>query len=175
MKRLALLLACTAILAACSSTPKNQVPITEAGGGAPPSSGNTGPSTGNIQQVQAMTPDEELMQGQLAKRSIYFDLDSFVVKEEFRPIVEAHSAFMKRNQGRKVMIEGNTDERGSREYNLALGQKRAEAVKSMLRVMGVGETQLEAVSYGEERPKSTGHDESAWAENRRADIVYPIK
>jgi len=170
MKRLALLLACTAILAACSSTPKTQAPITEAGSG---SSGNSGPSTGTIPPVVAMTPDEELMTGQLAKRSIYFDLDSFVVKEEFRPIVEAHAAFMKRNAGRKVMIEGNTDERGSREYNLALGQKRAEAVKSMLRVMGVGETQLEAVSYGEERPKAPGHDESAWAENRRADIVYP--
>jgi peptidoglycan-associated lipoprotein len=172
MKRLALLLACTAILAACSSTPKTQVPITEAGSGSS-STGNAGPNTGTIQTVPAMSADEELMTGVLAKRSIYFDLDSFVVKDDFRPIVEAHSSFMKRNAGRKVMIEGNTDERGSREYNLALGQKRAEAVKSMLRVMGVGETQLEAVSYGEERPKSAGHDESAWAENRRADIVYP--
>jgi peptidoglycan-associated lipoprotein len=172
MKRLALLLACTAILAACSSTPKTAVPITEAGSGAS-STGNTGPTTGNIPPVVAMSPDEELMKGVLAKRSIYFDLDSFVVKDEYRPVVEAHADFMKRNPGRKVMIEGNTDERGSREYNLALGQKRAEAVKSMLKVMGVRETQLEAVSYGEERPKSTGHDESAWADNRRADIVYP--
>ena len=113
------------------------------------------------------------MKGELAKRSIYFDLDSFVIKDEFRAVVEAHAAFMKRNPGRKVVIEGNTDERGSREYNLALGQKRAEAVKSMMRVLGVPEVQVEAVSFGEERPKATGHDETAYAENRRSDISYP--
>ncbi|HEX4329354.1 MAG TPA: peptidoglycan-associated lipoprotein Pal [Burkholderiales bacterium] len=170
MKRLVLLLICAAALAACSATPKTQAPITDA---RPATSGGGGPSTGEIPRVNAPNADEELMQGVLAKRSIYFDLDSFVVKDEFRPVVEAHAGFMKRNPGRKVVIEGNTDERGSREYNLALGQKRAEAVKSMLRVLGVGETQLEAISYGEERPKATGHDETAWAENRRADISYP--
>jgi peptidoglycan-associated lipoprotein len=172
MKRLVLPILCAAVMAACSSTPKTAVPITDAGSGGG-GSGNNGASTGDIPRVQAMTPDEELMSGQLAKRSIYFDLDSFVVKDEYRPVVEAHAGFEKRNPGRKVMIEGNTDERGSREYNLALGQKRAEAVKSTLRVLGVPETQLEAVSYGEERPKAAGHDETSWAENRRADIVYP--
>jgi len=171
MKRLVLLLICAVALTACSSTSKTQAPITDAKSGTTPT--DNGTSGTAIQQVQAPNADEELMQGVLAKRSIYFDLDSFVVKDEFRPIVEAHAAFMKRNPGRKVVIEGNTDERGSREYNLALGQKRAEAVKSMLRVIGVGETQLEAISYGEERPKEAGHDEAAWAQNRRADISYP--
>lgn len=171
MKRYALPLLCAAVLAACSSNKpvaptRDATPTTNNGG-------NSGADTGRINTVQAPSADEELMQGVLAKRSIYFDLDSFVVKDEYRPVVEAHAGFMKRNPGRKVVIEGNTDERGSREYNLALGQKRAEAVKSTLRVLGVQETQLEAISYGEERPKATGHDESSWAENRRADITYP--
>lgn len=172
MKRLIILALCAATLAACSSTPTTPAKIEDA---KPATGAGTDPNAnaGRIPEVRAPSADEELMSGVLAKRSIYFDLDSFVVKEEFRSVVEAHAAFMKRNPGRKVTLEGNTDERGSREYNLALGQKRSEAVKSMLKVMGVPETQLEAISYGEERPKSAGHDESAWAENRRADIVYP--
>jgi peptidoglycan-associated lipoprotein len=171
MKRLIILALCAATLAACSSTPTTPAKIEDAKPAT--TGGDPGPSTGNISTVQASNPDEELMKGVLANRSIYFDLDSFVVKEEFRPVVEAHAAFMKRNPGRKVTLEGNTDERGSREYNLALGQKRSEAVKSMLKVLGVPESQLEAVSFGEERPQMTGHDEASWAKNRRADIVYP--
>ena len=173
MKRLIILALCAATLAACSSSPsKDAAPISDAKGGGS-TAPNPGPNTGTIQTVPAGNAEEELMKGVLANRSIYFDLDSFVVKDEYRNIVEAHAAFMKRNPGRKVVLEGNTDERGSREYNLALGQKRSEAVKSMLKVLGVPETQLEAISYGEERPQESGHDESAWAKNRRADIVYP--
>jgi len=171
MKRLIILALCAATLAACSST-QPSAPVTDSKTPTPGGTDNSA-NTGTVTTVQANNPDEELMKGVLAKRSIYFDLDSFVVKEEFRPTVEAHANFMKRNPGRKVVLEGNTDERGSREYNLALGQKRAEAVKSMLKVLGVPEGQLEAISYGEERPKATGHDETAWAENRRADISYP--
>jgi peptidoglycan-associated lipoprotein len=172
MKRLIILALCAATLAACSSTPTSTAPVVDS---KPATGSGTDPNAnaGRIPEVRAPSADEELMSGVLAKRSIYFDLDSFVVKEEFRPVVEAHASFMKRNPGRKVTLEGNTDERGSREYNLALGQKRAEAVKSMLKVLGVPEGQLEAVSYGEERPQATGHDEAAWAQNRRADIVYP--
>ncbi len=109
----------------------------------------------------------------LARRSIYFDFDSFVVRDEFRPTVEAHSRYLLANPTRRVVIQGNTDERGSREYNLALGQKRAEAVRRAMTTLGVPDTQMEAVSFGEERPRATGTDEASFAENRRADLVYP--
>lgn len=108
----------------------------------------------------------------LAKRSIYFDLDSFVVKDEFKSIIDAHSQYLIAHPDRKVIIQGNTDERGGSEYNLALGQKRAEAVRRALSLLGVPDGQMEAVSFGKEKPKATGRDESAWAENRRADIAY---
>jgi peptidoglycan-associated lipoprotein len=110
--------------------------------------------------------------GVLAKRSVYFDYDSFIVKDEFKPVVEAHAKYLATNKGRKIVIQGNTDERGGREYNLALGQKRAEAVRKSLSVLGVSETQMEAVSFGKEKPKANGSDEAAWAENRRADLAY---
>ena len=108
----------------------------------------------------------------LANRSVYFDFDAYVVKDEFAPVVSAHSKYLSGHKDRKVIIQGNTDERGGSEYNLALGQKRAEAVRKSLSVMGVAETQMEAVSLGKEKPKAAGHDEAAWAQNRRADIVY---
>ena len=103
-------------------------------------------------------------------RVIYFDFDSYVVKDEFRPIVEAHAKLLKNNPGAKEVAEGHTDERGGSEYNLALGQKRAEAVVQQMKVLGVGDSQLEAVSYGKERPAVDGHDESAWAKNRRVEL-----
>lgn len=108
----------------------------------------------------------------LSKRSVFFDYDSFVVKEEFRALVEAHARFLLANPKMKILIQGNTDERGSREYNIALGQKRADAVKNMLMLLGVKDEQLESVSLGEEKPRNTDHDEAAWAENRRGDILY---
>ena len=103
-------------------------------------------------------------------RVIYFDFDSYVVKDEFRPIVEAHAKLLKANSSAKEVAEGHTDERGGSEYNLALGQKRAEAVVQQMKVLGVGDSQLEAVSYGKERPAVDGHDESAWAKNRRVEL-----
>ncbi|HJU70460.1 MAG TPA: peptidoglycan-associated lipoprotein Pal [Paucimonas sp.] len=110
--------------------------------------------------------------GILAKRSIYFDYDSYIVKDEFKPVIAAHSTYLTSNKNRKIVIQGNTDERGGREYNLALGQKRAEAVRKSLSLLGVPESQMEAVSFGKEKPKATGSDEASWAENRRSDIVY---
>jgi peptidoglycan-associated lipoprotein len=110
--------------------------------------------------------------GILSKRSVYFDYDSYVVKDEFKSLVEAHAKYLSANKGRKILIQGNTDERGGREYNLALGQKRAEAVRKALALLSVPEAQVEAVSLGKEKPKATGSDEASWAENRRADIVY---
>jgi peptidoglycan-associated lipoprotein len=108
----------------------------------------------------------------LYKRSVYFDYDQYTVKEEYRALVEAHGKFLAANPDRKVTIQGNTDERGGSEYNLALGQKRAEAVRRAMALAGARDSQLEAVSFGKEKPKSTGSDEAAWAENRRADIAY---
>jgi len=111
-------------------------------------------------------------QGVLAKRSIYFDFDSYIVKDEFKGVVEAHAKYLVAHKDRKVVIQGNTDERGGREYNLALGQKRAEAVRKAMALLGVPESQIEAVSFGKEKPKAQGSDEAAYAENRRSDISY---
>jgi peptidoglycan-associated lipoprotein len=108
----------------------------------------------------------------LSRRSVYFDFDSNLVKDEFRPLVTAHARYLQQNPGARIRIEGNADERGSREYNIALGQPRSEAVKQMMQLLGARAGQIESVSFGEEKPRATGHDEASWAENRRADIVY---
>jgi len=105
-------------------------------------------------------------------RVIYFDYDSFTVRSEFQSAVDAHSRFLTSNKVRKIAIEGHTDERGGREYNLALGQKRAEAVRRSMTLLGVAESQIEAVSLGEEKPAQTGSTEEAYARNRRAEVNY---
>lgn len=110
--------------------------------------------------------------GTLAKRSVYFDYDSYAVRNDGKQVVESHSGYLNKNKGRKILIQGNTDERGGTEYNLALGQKRAEAVRKAMAALGVPESQMEAVSLGENKPKAMGGGEAAWTENRRADIVY---
>ena len=108
----------------------------------------------------------------LSKRTIYFDYDSYVIKEEFKPLIQAHSKFLTENKAARVSVQGNADERGSREYNLSLGQKRAEAVKKAMQVLGVEEVQIEAVSFGEEKPLCSDANEACWAKNRRSDLVY---
>ena len=108
----------------------------------------------------------------LSKRSVYYDYDSYVVKNEYRPLVQAHAQYLRDNAGARVLLQGNTDERGSREYNLALGQRRADSVKNAMTMSGARENQIEAVSLGEEKPRATGHDDASWAENRRTDIRY---
>lgn len=110
--------------------------------------------------------------GVLAKRSVYFDYDSYTVKNEYKPLVENHARYLGTHKDRRILIQGNTDQRGGAEYNLALGQKRAEAVRRAFGVLGVPDTQIEAVSFGKEKPKALGNDEASYAENRRADIVY---
>ncbi len=159
-----------AMLAACSTTPT--APVEEkAAAAAAPAAAAAKPAP-----VKAGDPfaDADALNKipLLQKRSIYFEFDSFAIPLDYVSIIEAHSKYLKANAGAKVLIQGNTDERGSREYNLALGQKRADAVKSNLTLLGVKESQVEAVSLGEEKPKATGHDEAAWTENRRADLVY---
>jgi peptidoglycan-associated lipoprotein len=108
----------------------------------------------------------------LSKRSVYYDLDKSDVKAEYKPMVEAHSKYLTSHKDAKVAVQGNTDERGSREYNIALGNRRADSVKNMMNVYGVTNSQIETVSFGEEKPRATCNDESCWKENRRSDIVY---
>jgi peptidoglycan-associated lipoprotein len=105
-----------------------------------------------------------------SQRIVYFDFDSFVIKDDFKPLLDNYARALGSSKDKKMVIEGHTDERGGREYNLALGQKRAAAVVKTLTLLGVGDSQLEAVSFGEERPAAQGSDESAWAKNRRAEL-----
>ena len=166
-KTVAVLLASIALISACSTPVKLEEPakiVEKSPEPAKPA------DTREVKPVVAAEVDP-LTQGALAKRSIYFDFDSYVVKDEYKSVVDAHSKYLTSNK-RKILIQGNTDERGGSEYNLALGQKRAEAVRKSMNLLGVSDGQMEAVSLGKEKPKAAGHDEAAWAENRRADIVY---
>jgi len=108
----------------------------------------------------------------LSRRSIFFDYDSNLIKDEFKPIVTAHARYLQQNPSTKIRVEGNADDRGSREYNIALGQRRSEAVKQMMQLLGVRADQVEPVSFGEEKPRCTEAAESCWSQNRRGDIVY---
>jgi peptidoglycan-associated lipoprotein len=179
LMRLASAAAVALLLAACASTPLEEqppAPVTDQSAAAPGAQpGAPGADSRAVARVDATPKGVDPLTdpaSPLSKRSVYFDFDSFVVKPEFQGLVEAHGKFLVANPGRRVTIEGNADERGSREYNLALGQKRAEAVKSRLRLLGVTETQIETVSLGEEKPAATGSDEASWAQNRRADLNY---
>ena len=107
-----------------------------------------------------------------AARTVYFDFDKSEVKEEGRVVVDSHSGYLKGNRGAKVVLEGHCDERGSREYNVGLGERRSQAVRRLMLFQGVSDNQLETVSYGEERPAVVGHNEAAWSKNRRVEIVY---
>jgi len=109
----------------------------------------------------------------LSKRSVYYEFDKYEVREEYRPMVEAHARYLRENGTTRMLVQGNADERGSREYNLALGQRRSESVKRMLMLLGGREDQIEAVSLGEEKPRATGSNDEAWAQNRRSDMLYP--
>jgi peptidoglycan-associated lipoprotein len=169
-----------AALAGCSTTPTTEAPVEDhgtAGATAPGTGAETGGARGggvNGSALGAGAGGDELRNPNsiLSKRSVYFDFDSFVVKDEYRPLVEAHARYLQSHRNARMTVQGNTDERGSREYNIALGQKRADAVKRMMTLLGAQDSQIETTSFGEERPKNPGHDESAWAENRRDDIVY---
>lgn len=170
MKQLVIPAALALLLAACSSTPdadKTGGAPVESRGGPEVATVTTG-GVGNQRLPAALTDPNSI----LSKRSVYFDYDNFEVKAEYRDLVAAHARFLTENRQFKMLIQGNTDQRGSREYNLALGQKRADAVKRMLALLGAQEEQLEAVSLGEEKPKNEGQNETAWAENRRADMLY---
>jgi len=183
------------LLAACSTTPEQAAPVeSRAPGAAGSSAASTaagatasGLGTGTAPLAQpiasagaagssagtgGMDPALTDPRSPLSKRSIYFDYDVFTVRDEFKPLLEAHAAYLKRNTRARIVIEGNTDERGSREYNLALGQKRSESVKRLLMLLGVSEAQIDTVSFGEEKLRRTGSSDEDHAENRRADIRY---
>jgi peptidoglycan-associated lipoprotein len=168
-------------LAGCSSTPTTEAPVDDrsaaAGAGAGSTGAQTGGTTGSGVTGSAVATGAGANplrdpNNILSKRSVYFDFDSFVVKDEYRPLVEAHARYLQQNRNARMTIQGNTDERGSREYNIALGQKRADSVKRMMTLLRAGEAQIETVSFGKEKPRNQGHDEAAWAENRRDDILY---
>jgi peptidoglycan-associated lipoprotein len=190
-------LALVALLAACGSSVKlNETPVesrvltpvnpASADQAAPGSaSGGTGAAVAGA-ATTAPTPAPQsqvatVQAGQMGSkgvdglpagvgRIVYFDFDSYAVRDDGRPVVEAHARLLTANRARKMTVEGHTDERGGREYNLALGQKRAEAVTRALTLLGATDAQLEAVSFGEERPSAQGSDEAAWAKNRRAEL-----
>lgn len=145
-----------ATLAACSSTPVDGT----AGAGA-------GTGTSNA-VMDPFNPNSPLAQ----QRSVYFAYDSYTVEQQYQPVVQMHAQYLSANANQRVRIEGNTDARGSAEYNLALGQRRSVAVANQLTQQGVSPNQIEAVSFGKERPKAEGSSEEAYAENRRADINY---
>lgn len=163
-----------ALLAACASTPDEQASTagTDAAETQPmmPSDGaqTMGADTSGSMQMNPLDDPNSL----LSKRVIYFDFDKSDIRPEFRDIVQAHATYLSQNGNVSVTLEGHTDERGSREYNIGLGERRANAVKNVLMLQGAGGGQIETVSYGEERPVAMGHDEQSWGQNRRVEIVY---
>jgi len=181
MRNLLFVAIIAAAVAGCSTTPTTEAPVEDrgaAGATVPGAGAQTGGAQGGgvngsaIGNNGAGDPELRNPNSILSKRSVYFDFDSFVVKDEYRPLVEAHARYLQSHRNARMTVQGNTDERGSREYNIALGQKRADAVKRMMTLLGAQDGQIETTSFGEERPKNPGNDESAWAENRRDDIVY---
>jgi len=164
-----LLLAAACALSACASKPSK--PAGEQGMA---STGAEGAGAANAGASGGSGDDEAAgpQAGLLAKRTVYFDFDSSEIKGEGTDIVAAHAKYLAANPSTRVRLEGHTDERGSREYNIGLGERRAQAVRRALLLQGAADTQISTVSYGEERPAVPGHDEAAWAKNRRVEIVY---
>jgi peptidoglycan-associated lipoprotein len=164
------LLLATSIVGCSSGVKLNDVPVEDRTGTtvAPPASG----TQSRVAPVDANATNGTAQGPVNVSRLVYFDYDSFNLKPESQSVIEAHAKFLRANAQRKVSLEGHTDERGGREYNLALGQKRAEAVRRALSLLGVADAQMEAVSFGKEKPAATGSDEAAWAQNRRVEIVY---
>ena len=173
------LVAIATLLGACSSTPV-----------APPATTSTPPAAAPAPAPSATPPRPAAPSAAPAaaapvpahldpaspiarERSVYFDYDDFAIRAEYAGVVQRHASYLAANPALSIKVEGNADERGSSEYNLALGQKRAEAVVKALRLLGVRDSQMEAISWGEEKPAANGHDEASWAKNRRADLQYP--
>lgn len=176
LKRLSIAVTVAALMAGCSSGVKlNEPPVedksaTSTAAGNAANSGNTAQS--GVAGVNLGQSDREGGGPVGVSRIVYFDFDSYVIKPEYQSVLDAHARYIKAVPGRKVMLEGHTDERGGREYNLALGQKRAEAVRRSLGLLGVSDSQMEAVSFGKEKPAAQGNSEEAHAQNRRVEMSY---
>lgn len=165
-----------ALLAACSTAPK--APVAETAKTTTTTEKTTPPpvvAPAHADDAQALAARLRQQVADLDGKSVYFDFDAFVVKSEYDAMLRDQAAFMKANPGDKLVVQGNTDERGGSEYNLALGQKRAEAVRKALTVLGAPADRIEATSFGKEKPRATCHDESCWSQNRRDDFVHGLK
>lgn len=166
------------LLSACASGVKlNDVPVEDKSGSSVSNATDSKPASATeaksaVAPVNTVTSDNLAAGPNGVAKIIYFDYDSFVVKAEFQNAIEGHAQFLKNNPRAKVSLEGHTDERGGREYNLALGQKRADAVRQSLSLLGVSAAQVESVSFGEEKPAMQGTDESAFSKNRRTEFFY---
>ncbi len=173
LKRTIYSLAIVALIAGCSSGTKlNDTPVVDRTAGTAGQMGGSGGAASGVAPV-TIDPNAQNAAGPVGvARIIYFDYDSYTVKPDFQSLIDGHARFLKANPQRRVSIEGHTDDRGGREYNLALGQKRSEAVRRALTLLGVRDSQIEAVSFGKEKPAATGSGESVWAQNRRAEISY---
>ena len=176
MKKLltAIAIACAALLAACSTSPTDEGAAVEsrtpggAAGQPVPGGGVTGTPIGGAGKIDPLKDPAS----PLSKRSIYFDFDSDAIKDEFKPTLDAHAKYIRENATSKVLLQGHADERGSREYNLALGQRRADAVRRYLVLAGAPEARIESVSLGEEKPSCMERTEECYAKNRRVDILH---
>jgi peptidoglycan-associated lipoprotein len=173
MRHVAAVAALAVLAAACGSTEVKQVPPPAASSAtarpapAAAASRTTPSSTAPVAGNPLRDPKNILSQ-----RSVYFDFDESAVKSEYQNLVQAHAKHLALDRAARMRIEGNCDERGSREYNLALGQRRSQAVKNVMKVLGVDDGRIEAISFGEDKPVAQGHDEASWARNRRADLKY---
>lgn len=176
VKTLAVSAVVLALLSGCGSNVKlDDVPVSDrAGSTVPATDVNSTATQGGTRTVPTAVAEETTLAQPPASvsRVVYFDYDSFIVRPEFAATLEAHARFLKADAKRRVVLQGHTDERGGREYNLALGQKRAEAVRRQLAILGVSEAQQEAVSFGKEKPAAAGSDEASHAKNRRVELSY---
>ena len=179
--------AASLLLAGCASTTSlSDVPVETRAGAIPggttsgaAAGGATGTTAGVNAQAASNVARVDANNAQAAAnaagRVVYFDFDSFVLADQYKPVVDAHARALTSNRAKRLMVEGHTDERGGREYNLALGQKRADSVVRLLTLLGAKDEQFEAVSFGKESPAAQGNDEAAWAKNRRAELKDKAK
>jgi len=180
MRKYILFLVSVVILSACStSVPIRDVPVVDKTGSAVGSGSGSNAAPSGVSSISAV--DSKSLPNSMpnmdlgpagAGRVVYFDLDSYSIKAEYQNLIDANAKFLRSNPSRKISIEGHTDERGGREYNLALGQKRSDAVRKAFSLLGIPDAQLESISYGKEKPAALGSDENAYSQNRRAEITY---
>ena len=165
-----LLFASLLLVAACSTTPKEGTPAKVEANAPAPVPATVAPSTGNPSPAVANPLKDP--GNILSRRSVYFDYDESSIKDSDRALLEAHAKYLRQHPDARVTVQGNTDERGSREYNVALGQRRADSVKRLMTVLGAPDHAIDTVSFGKEKPRCTLSEESCWSQNRRADLVY---